>query len=348
MIKIRRYNYLRCAFVAFLVFLLVWAFYKHVNSEPPRSLSFPKQDPEFLHTFDASDKLLRNRCVFFIETSAPFQAAVTVGPRQACAIESAARANPHKNIVVLLASWNAFSDAAQIRFRDIHVLSSFSNVHFRWLDLNQFATGTPVEHVIKSNRLHEKPNGAEYLSEILRLVLLYRFGGIYLDLDVVSLKPLNFSNPNFFGAESEKLAGSSVMGLEQYGFGQTISERWLDNFKYFNEHKDVRNGSFLLTYELLQACEKISLQEVIMSDCGGLLKVYPRNVFHPLDQTNVDAMFDSRRLAEAKRLIANASTVHMLHRSSGRLRFGGNAETGYKLVAKTYCPSVYNDNKGVF
>uniref|UniRef100_A0A182PCN3 Alpha 1,4-glycosyltransferase domain-containing protein n=1 Tax=Anopheles epiroticus TaxID=199890 RepID=A0A182PCN3_9DIPT len=290
-------------------------------------------------------KVYRN--IYFLETSAPFKTRITIEPRQACAIESAARANPLKKIVVLLVSWHPITDPQEVRFPDLSTLAHQQNIRFRWLDLEQFAKGTPVEEVIRSDKLYKRSNGAEYLSEILRLVLLYKYGGIYLDLDVVSLKTLDFFNPNFFGAETERLLGTSVIGLERNGFGELFAERCLNNFKYFDEQTIVRNGSFLLTYQVVQTCEKLTLEEIVTGGCQGMLKVYERSIFHPFDGSNVGIMFDADRLEEAKARIAKAMTVHMLHRTSKEMGFDGES-TGYQLIAKTFCPNVYEGNSDKF
>uniref|UniRef100_A0A182MKZ4 Alpha 1,4-glycosyltransferase domain-containing protein n=1 Tax=Anopheles culicifacies TaxID=139723 RepID=A0A182MKZ4_9DIPT len=339
----RRYlRYVICAVLLVFLFRLI-----RQSKGTNNPVEIIQGDRDFLQSYEASDELHQYSSIYFIETSAPFKRIVTIEPRQACAIESAARANPRKKVIVLFASWNEFNDPGQVRFRDLPTLARLPNVHFRWLNLEQFAQGTPVEEVIRSDKLYQRPNGAEYLSEILRLVLLYKYGGIYLDLDVVTLKKLEFYNPNFFGAETPRLVGSSVIGLERRGYGQTFAERCLSNFKYFDNQNNVRNGSFLLTYQIVQACEKLSLEEVVNGGCGGLLEVYTESFFHPFDETNVHIMFDSERLEEAKRRISKAMVVHMLHSTSRQMRIEGKP-TGYQLIAETYCPSVYEENSDNF
>ncbi|XP_555204.3 lactosylceramide 4-alpha-galactosyltransferase [Anopheles gambiae] len=343
MISHNSFRYVRYAVCALLLLLL----FRLIRDRRPKPTYIPADiaqgDPGFLTSYDTSNDLHAHSSVYFIESSAPFKRIITIGPRQACAIESAARANPLKKIIVLFASWNPITNPSQVRFPDLPTLAGFGNVHFRWLDLNRFAQGTPVEAVIRSDLLHERPNGAEYLSEILRLVLLYKYGGIYLDLDVVTLKTLDFVNANFFGAETERLVGTSVIGLRRGGFGELFAERCLDNFKYFDEQKNIRNGSFLLTYQVVQTCETLTLQEILDSGCRGMLQVHRRSIFHPFDETNVGMMFDPSRLEEAKDRLAHAMTVHMLHRTSGKMRVAGGT-TGYQLIAQNYCPRVYEEN----
>lgn len=53
----------------------------------------------------------------------------------------------------------------------------------------------------------------EQHSDMLRLLTLWKFGGIYMDLDVVSLRPLPLID--FIGAEyPEDLLASGVIGMQ--------------------------------------------------------------------------------------------------------------------------------------
>lgn len=48
---------------------------------------------------------------------------------------------------------------------------------------------------------------------MLRILTLWKFGGVYMDLDVISLKPVPLIN--FIGAEyPEDLLASSVIGMQ--------------------------------------------------------------------------------------------------------------------------------------
>lgn len=65
----------------------------------------------------------------------------------------------------------------------------------------------------------------EQHSDMLRILTLWKFGGIYMDLDVVSLKPMPFIN--FIGAEypGEMLA-SCVIGMQK----KDVAERAIEMF----------------------------------------------------------------------------------------------------------------------
>lgn len=67
----------------------------------------------------------------------------------------------------------------------------------------------------------------EQHSDMLRILTLWKFGGIYMDLDMISLKPMPLTN--FFGAEYPEgtFLASSVLGIQD----KNIAERAIEMFK---------------------------------------------------------------------------------------------------------------------
>src|SRR5690606_23315459 len=56
-----------------------------------------------------------------------------------------------------------------------------------------------------------------FVSDFVRLKVLYEFGGIYLDTDMLILKPLDvFLKDNcFFGAEDDKYINAAIIGASK-------------------------------------------------------------------------------------------------------------------------------------
>lgn len=52
---------------------------------------------------------------------------------------------------------------------------------------------------------------------------MLKFGGIYLDLDVVVLQSLETLPHNFVGAESAQFVGVGAMGFQNDGIGHEIA-----------------------------------------------------------------------------------------------------------------------------
>ena len=141
------------------------------------------------------DHLRHNKKIFFLETSGE----PCLTPRQMCSIESAARMNPQMKIILYtnvdLSANRSVSHRvnAHGNRRDCSImsetLSELENVEVIRSNLKDQLRGTPF-----SGRLNESRYPHVHLSDMLRIVLLERLGGLYLDLDVVVLRPLHCLN----------------------------------------------------------------------------------------------------------------------------------------------------------
>ena len=60
-------------------------------------------------------------------------------------------------------------------------LAALNNLKFRKVDFSEIISGSPLEDLWKSGRVwHEGYFGLNNISNLLRLVLLYKCGGTYL------------------------------------------------------------------------------------------------------------------------------------------------------------------------
>lgn len=89
----------------------------------------------------------------------------------------------------------------------------------------------PVEYVTDAINAQRYVKAADYL----RIALLYKHGGIYLDADVALLKPFTeemLSHRLFLGVEKERMLSNAVIGAEA---GHPLLRKYLDrvdaNFK---------------------------------------------------------------------------------------------------------------------
>lgn len=73
-------------------------------------------------------------------------------------------------------------------------LLSYKNVFFKYLNVKQFAKDTPTAAFIESGKLDKSSHAVAHTSDVFRLLILWKFGGTYLDLDVITLKSQNMTN----------------------------------------------------------------------------------------------------------------------------------------------------------
>ncbi|KAL1477781.1 hypothetical protein MTO96_017045 [Rhipicephalus appendiculatus] len=104
--------------------------------------------------------------------------------RQACSIESASLHNPSAR-VLLLTTGQLSPDCDYYK-----ALSSLENFASFKLNLTDTFSDTPIYSWYKSRNWTKGPYGIEDLSDGIRLAVLWKYGGIYLDLDVIVLNGL--------------------------------------------------------------------------------------------------------------------------------------------------------------
>lgn len=62
----------------------------------------------------------------------------------------------------------------------------------------EFSIGTPLEQFMALDKLSKSSYPIEHTADILRILVLYKYGGVYLDLDVFSIFPLRLIDRNNF------------------------------------------------------------------------------------------------------------------------------------------------------
>lgn len=129
--------------------------------------------------------------IFFHETScssALGNGDIVFIPRQACAVESAARANPHAEVYVLFLSPIRLKDISRSKNLAIQALLTYPNIHFKHVNLERYVKNTPLEAWYRSGALKNSQWPTSHSSDVMRYLTLWKYSGTYLDLDVVVLK----------------------------------------------------------------------------------------------------------------------------------------------------------------
>lgn len=128
--------------------------------------------------------LIPSRCIFFHETTC---SSLNLTPRQACAVESAARNNHNLNVFLLYLATEQFSEKSK---RFIDILETYDNVYIRRIRLSTYIINTPMEDWFWANirRLWENHDWwYKDFHDYIRMLTLWKFGGISLNLNSVVL-----------------------------------------------------------------------------------------------------------------------------------------------------------------
>jgi Glycosyltransferase sugar-binding region containing DXD motif len=134
------------------------------------------------------------------------------------------------------------SNGVNLKYSNLtSALTSYPNVHFRFLNPVEFSKGTPLEEFFAQNKMQKSTNPIEHLSDVVRVLLLNRFGGQYLDLDVLSLMPISVINRNNFACpETKNIITNAIINMDLEG-GKAISQLYLEYFfiNFLNKFKNL-------------------------------------------------------------------------------------------------------------
>jgi mannosyltransferase OCH1-like enzyme len=144
-----------------------------------------------------------------------------------------------------------------------------------------------------------------FVSDYIRLKAVYEYGGIYMDTDMLLLKPLDYflENECFFVAEHAKSIGAGIFGAKKNNeFIKTCVDLYHDDTVTDKLIPALVSTYFLNKYQL----ERKFIEDIVLED----IVIYEPNYFHSLPFTK---LFDIHHYK--KYLTKNSYGVHLWHGS---------------------------------
>lgn len=173
---------------------------------------------------------------------------MVITSRQACAVESAAKWNPNLDVYLLFASPAKFHFENTTSDHFLTALLSYKNVHIMYLNYPRYIRNTLVGNLYESGKIESSMYPRSHASDVLRYLTLYKYGGIYLDLDVIVLRSLESIFGDFAGAESDENVASGVLKFSPSGIGHSHAKMCLlDLSKHFRGDDWGNNGPGVIT-----------------------------------------------------------------------------------------------------
>lgn len=154
------------------------------NTSQKHLISCYFKDPMSNTLIELNPNEVNKNSIFFIETSCNHNNGINLNLRQGCAIESAANLNPNLQIFVLFVAPSFINNESEV----INRLNSYTNIHLRYINFIKYTHKTPLQDFVVSNLIFTSHWPVSHSSDLLRFLTLWKFGGTYLDLDVVLMK----------------------------------------------------------------------------------------------------------------------------------------------------------------
>ncbi|KAG5666936.1 hypothetical protein PVAND_014941 [Polypedilum vanderplanki] len=266
-------------------------------------------------------------------------------PRQACSVESAARINPDMEVYLFFAT---NSSGIDMHFSDlIEALLSYKNIHLRFLNPKEFSVGTILEDLFQKDKIKNSSYPVAHLSDILRVLLLYKYGGQYLDLDTITITQLSsIKKENSACAESKNIVANGILNLDLKS-GFQISYSYAKNLA---EHYDPTswggNGPLMLTNVIKSYCPNVDLVVENATQCGNFT-VLPQNKCYPIMYDEWFKVYQEEHTGKMLEKITNSKPyfIHFWNKmgdfENKKFELPFTSQAAYMELAKIHCPKVY-------
>ncbi|NXN88408.1 A4GAT galactosyltransferase, partial [Bombycilla garrulus] len=271
--------------------------------------------------------------VFFVETSEQTAPSYLFS----CSVESAARTHPGSKVVVLMKGL-AKENTSLPKHWAFSLLSCFPNVEIRPLDLTALFSGTPLAQWYLQPQRHEEPHFLPVLSDACRIVLMWKFGGIYLDTDFIVLKNLQ-SLTNALGIQDAKELNGAFLSFEpKHTFMELCMQDFVQNY---NGWVWGHQGPELLTRVFKKWC---SIQTIKSMSCKGVRALAPE-VVYPIPWQDWKKLFESVSALELQNLLKNTYAVHIWNQLSHGTKLEIPSQALLAQLYSQFCPATYTKMK---
>lgn len=155
---------------------------------------------------------LPTRSIFFIDSCA-----YNFTSRQSCAIESAAKSNPNWQINYISSGMSLKTMEKQTQFR------KYKNIKFWNVPIEEISKGTLLERLIVSD-IFKNCWIAQRTVDVLKYLILAKWSGIYIDLDMIVVRPLGSLARNWVTRENYEEISERIFGFSRDTVGRSVAE----------------------------------------------------------------------------------------------------------------------------
>lgn len=233
--------------------------------------------------------------------------------------------------------------------RTMELLEALPNVQILREDLpTNYLMGTPIESLLKE-AFNQSHYSYQHMSDAVRISLLHRYGGIYLDLDVIVLRSLrclrntagHVTILGHFCIENDVLVFDRDHKLLNFFM------RWMKLSFKANERSTIGPNGLADAFRMF--C-KIPVDRAISEEheesfrChnDAPFKLIPPDAFHPIRYLEQSLFFDVEfHKSVLDRLKKNSYTVHVY--GSGH---GAHVPKSslFAFLAQRFCPAIYGES----
>lgn len=191
---------------------------------------------------------------------------------------------------------------------------------------------------------------SEHGWDLQRMLSLYHFGGIYLDLDVVVLHSLEHLTLNFMGAQLNTTIGNGIVGLKAYGVGHLFAELVLRNIqKQYDGIIRNQNGPGSLARVMSKICATNKISQMIKKpeSCYGL-RVHNISSFYEINWLEWFYLFEPKLANHTLQRLRKSYVVQIWSHINYDWPLRVDSNAAYIQLARQNCPRVFAKTRKLF
>lgn len=218
----------------------------------------------------------------------------------------------------------------------LKVLQNYQNVSIILVDPEEYFANTPLENWYKDGEWRTSMYHIVHLSDYIRMLTLQKGGGMYMDLDFVTLKRLDEKVLwNFFLIETVemKLLSNAVLHLER---GHRLIPEMIDRLvKYYYADEYFWHGPSMVSNIMSKHCS-VKRGNPNSNECKDV-HLMPHYYFGPIANTNWEVLFNETT-PERLAMLNDSYGVHCWSGKSKNEPLDLNSNQLYAVLMREHCP----------
>ncbi|KAM4042603.1 alpha-1,4-N-acetylglucosaminyltransferase-like isoform 2-T2 [Anomaloglossus baeobatrachus] len=296
------------------------------------------KDSETMDDYNSKENIIlsavmqKGNGIFFVETTDRMDEPSLV----LCSIESAARVYPDRPVVFFMKGLGAIitdDDEKQAR-KHYPTLLSYKNIYFLPLRLEKLFASTPFLPWYKKVNPQREIHWTHVKSDACRFAIIWKYGGIYMDTDVISIRPI--PEDHFLAAETFSTTSSSVFGLSPY---HKLTWEFMENFvQNYIGRKWGHQGPGVFTRVVNKYCGGRHFTSINHIRCANVSYFHPER-FYPILYPSWKKYFEVWSTLPTFR---NSFALHLWnYMNDDRETMVPRTNTLVEHLYRQYCPSTY-------
>lgn len=308
------------------IFLFLFGGYMYVNR---CAVSWLNSTFQVIQWSEETNKLLlrpNNRRIYFHETSGRDHLTL----RQTCAVESAAKENPHRPIQLIMQA-----DISSIHPYGtwLNILSHYPNVAVILIKEADYFRNTPLEEWYRKGEWRLSPHKLEHFADYIRMLSNLKGGGLYMDLDFVTIKQLDVDN--FLAVEDASVDHLSN-GIFHFDYGHRLIDEIVKQLAAGYQPEEWNAHGPALIYSIMSKICKFKKGQPLSNECTDVA-LMPYHFVYPIHWPDWHVYFQkaSRNIMQ---WINGSYAVHVWNKMSHSESLLINSDQVYSTLASRHCP----------